>query len=78
MFFCTVPVELNPLDEEEEEEEGILEAEPQIELNRAEVQESLEEADIYPGTSHLAGTSEHPDDDEEQAGLKLDLYLIIF
>lgn len=57
----TAPVEVNPLDEEEEEEgleEDNMEAEPQI--NGVE-----EEADTSPGPSYLTTQPS----DEEQAGL---------
>lgn len=57
----TAPVEVNPLDEEEEEEgleEDNMEAEPQI--NGVE-----EEADMSPGPSYLTTQPS----DEEQAGL---------
>lgn len=74
LFVSTAPLEVNPLDEEEEEEEVMLEeenmeAEPQMELKGAEEEVKMEEADISPGPSRLAGTTQPPD--EEQAGLEL-------
>lgn len=73
LFVSKAPVQVNPVDEEEDEEEVMLgeesrEAEPQIELNGAEEEVREEEVDTSPGPSHLAGTTQPPD--EEQAGLK--------
>lgn len=70
----TAPMEINGMEDEEEEEdeEVMLEeenivAEPQIELKRAGEEVKVEEADVSPGPSHPAGTTQPPD--EEQAGL---------
>lgn len=73
LFVSKETVQVNPVDEEEDEEEVMLgeesiEAEPQIELKGAEDEVRVEEADISPGPSRLAGTTQPPD--EEQAGLK--------
>ncbi|KAM9356867.1 F-box only protein 38 [Symphorus nematophorus] len=68
------PVEVNGMedDEEEEEEEEVmleeenLETEPQIELKGADEEVRMEEADVSPGPSRPAATTQPPD--EEQAG----------
>ncbi|KAM9375503.1 F-box only protein 38 isoform 2-T2 [Pholidichthys leucotaenia] len=61
------PLEVNGVeDNDEDEEEEIMEAEPQMELRGAEGQRAREEADQVPGPSHRAGAP-HPCD-EERAG----------
>ncbi|XP_042349066.1 F-box only protein 38 isoform X2 [Plectropomus leopardus] len=67
------PVEVNGLEDEEEEEEEELimeeeniEAEPHMELKGAGGEVRATEADVAPGPSRPAGTSQPPD--EEQAG----------
>lgn len=73
LFVSKAPVQVNPVDEEEDEEEVMfgeesMEAEPQIELKGAEEEVRVEEANTSPGPSRLAGTTQPPD--EEQAGVK--------
>ena len=81
VFDSTARAEVNGMDDEEEEEEEEMmleeeniEAEPQIEVKGAEEEVRGEEANVSPGPSHPAGTTQPPD--EEQAGLE-QLFLMI-
>ncbi|XP_044218864.1 F-box only protein 38 [Thunnus albacares] len=66
------PVEVNGMEDEEEEEEEVIleeeniEAEPRIHLKEGRGEVRVEKADVAPGPSRPAETSQHPD--EEQAG----------
>lgn len=71
LVVSSAPIEANPLDEEEEEEvmleDANMEAVSQIALKGAEEELKMKEADASPGPSGLAETQPP---DEEQAGLE--------
>lgn len=71
LVVSSAPVEANPLDEEEEEEvmleDANMEVVPQIAIKGAEEELKIKETDASPGPSGLAETQPP---DEEQAGLE--------